>query len=168
MEENKDTSNNCAMSGSKPESEYKVGKGHPPLETRFKPGNKMGKGKPKGLTNIQAKLIKFSKLKAPEQYAEALKEVFPSLKNKDLTVDDAMWIKVLQEAMLDQGWAARHFIADRLEGKPKESSHIDHTTDGEKITSTVINVVDNETSDMLNKIMNPQKETLLINDNEHH
>jgi hypothetical protein len=32
---------------------YKVGKGKPPLNTQFKKGNKLGKGRPKGAKNIK-------------------------------------------------------------------------------------------------------------------
>lgn len=39
--------------GGQSEEPYAIGHGKPPLHTRFKPGNKLGKGRPKGVKNMK-------------------------------------------------------------------------------------------------------------------
>lgn len=92
----------------------------------FMPGKSGNpKGYPKGQTHIQTQLKRWGKLKTPQKILDALKEQYPEIKAKKLTLDEMQHINVNIAAAMGEAWAV-HYKSDRLEGKAKEQVEVEN------------------------------------------
>lgn len=112
------------MTGSE---KYKVGKGKPPLETRFGAGNKAN---PSGKTSEQRKMEIQNAERATRirgRFLEALEGLMLEHPEKETIIEERLTSEVLR--LIKEA-------EDRGLGTAKQS--VDHTTNGENIGPTVI------------------------------
>jgi len=87
------------------------------------------KGKPKGTRDIRTMLSEYGELDTPDQLVDKLRTMFPQLGQKKIPLADAMWLSAYVHAINDPTWAK--MIADRVEGKPKETVRVENAGGGE-------------------------------------
>lgn len=137
--------------GEKSDTGYKVGPGHPPLETRFQPGHEPlpGVGRPKG-SNYKQRfkdlLEKYSTYKAPDQIVKTLKTALPDLPD-NVSIEEAEAFVAHLSALQGQSWAY-----DRIHDKPAQSTDI--TSKGNEIKQNIYNVIDTKQKELLEKAHN--------------
>jgi len=109
------------------QSGKKVGKGNPPVEHQFKPGNTLG-GRPKGVKNAATIINKWLEAKT-----KSLNPITQT--EEELTQEDIIVLKQLAKAR-NGDTRAFDTLMDRVFGKAIQS--IDHTTAGDKIENKEI------------------------------
>jgi hypothetical protein len=130
--------------GNKTGSEYEVGYGKPPLETRFSSENQPeNAGRPKGSVSIKAELAKIMDI--------ILKgEINPlSELPEDMPVGRKIALNLAMKAVADADLNAIKTALEHLDGKPQQN--VDMTSKGEKTGSVVI-VASQVDKDILEKI----------------
>jgi hypothetical protein len=88
----------------------------------IKPGEvRNPNGRPKGSTSIKSKLQKLlANYRPPKNVYLELKKKYPQIaKYEDCTIDDAIWARVIDQA-LNGNENARDFVAERTEGRVVE------------------------------------------------
>ena len=84
-------------------------------DAKWKPGQSGNKeGRPPAAKCIPDLLRKFGALKCPDDFTKRFERLFPEV--KDLTLSDAVILKVYEQALEGEAWAI-NFIAERTEGK---------------------------------------------------
>jgi hypothetical protein len=83
-------------------------------------------GRPVGSTSIKTKLKRLlASYRPPKDVYNEMKKKYPQIaKYEDCTIDDAIWVRVLDQAQRGNE-SAREFVADRTEGKVKETLRIE-------------------------------------------
>jgi len=91
---------------------------------KFLPGNQEGnrKGRPKKKLCIPDLLNKVGSEKCPDQYLKLINKIYPDI--KEISHKEALQRLAYYYAFKGQSWAF-NYIADRTEGKVKESDPID-------------------------------------------
>jgi hypothetical protein len=126
-----------------------VGPGSPPVDTRFKPGNKASPGAPRG-PRMWTRVKKFMKCKCPEEREAMVRKYFPDYKGKSISTEDALASVFTLKALSGEPWAMLEYI-HREEGDVTQ--HHDHTTKGKEIKAAPQFVAANhETIELLKNV----------------
>ena len=96
----------------------------PPIETRFKPGNKGG-GHPKGVKNFMSRVNKFGRWKAPEDLLKAFRTKYPEYASRIdiITNEDAAAMRFWMAILSGEAWAIKELF-DRKDGKVHENVNV--------------------------------------------